>query len=113
MQEKKQEHDSKSNFMHAIDSIKSAEQETDRIIKEANEKSDLIAKKSKENIAKIKIETENNMVSLKNDLLQKGRDYIEKEVDAIIKKARKDSEIYKDKKLSDRERSEILNDIFS
>ncbi|MBS3068645.1 hypothetical protein J4450_08115 [Candidatus Micrarchaeota archaeon] len=104
-------HEEKSNFMETIDSIRSAEQEADKIVKEAKEKADEILRKAKENISKMKTETEENCVSLKNSRLQNGRSAIEKEVESVIKKARQEADGLKSKKLLDKELSDILKSI--
>jgi len=108
-----QEHTEKSNFMETIEDIRSAEQQAERIIKEAKEKADDTLRKAKENIAKMKSETEESCVSLKNDRLQKGRAGIEKGIESILKKTRQDAEQFKNKKLSDKELLDLLKTLLS
>ena len=97
-----------SSFMQTVDKVRSAEQQAERTLKEANEKAEQIAKKSKDAIAKIKTETEEAGVSLKNDMLKKGREEIEKEVDATLKKTKKDVEQLRNPKFSEKELAEFV-----
>ncbi len=100
-----------SNFMESIENIRKAEQHADQIIKEANEHAELIIKKAKESITKMRAETKERVVSLKNDFLHKGRQDIEKEVESIIKRAKEDSERIKGRTLTEKELSDLLENI--
>ncbi len=103
-----QHHENKSNFMETVVSIKAAENDFEETLKEANSKAEGIMKKSKEAIAKMKAEAEQSGVSLKNVYLQKGRSSIEKEVEAMLGKAREQSSTYRNAKISQKDISELL-----
>lgn len=102
-----------SDFMKAVDEIRSAEEQSDRIKSDAREKADHILKKAKESVLKIKSETDEEVVKLKNKLLKSGKERIESDVEEILNGARKQAEDLKGKRLKDSEISSLLKETIS
>ena len=105
--------ESKSSFMKTIEEIKDSEQQADNILKDAKEQADDTLKKAKERVAKMRSEQEERATMIKNDLLKRGKDDIEKEVNLTLKKANQDAAVLKSKKLSDKDFSSLLDEIIS
>lgn len=101
-------HENKSDFMRAIEEIRLAENEADKLKAEAKEKSDHILKKAKEDVLKIKSEIEQEVVDFKTKKLQEGSNDIEAEVEQILKKAKEESDSIRNRKLG----KKILENFF-
>lgn len=108
-----QDQENKSNFMETIDGIRSTEKEAEQLVRQSKEKADELLRKAKENVAKMKAETEEMSVRMKNERLQLGRSGIEKEVEALLKKAREEAGQFKNKKPGDTMLSELLRVLLS
>ena len=89
-------------FMKTIKEIHSAEQEYDRIMNSAKEK-----------IAEERMKGEEELVSLKNELLRSGSKEIDAEVDKILAKAKSEGEKINKKKLEAKTVSGIVKNFLS
>lgn len=105
--------ENQSHFMKTIESITSSEQEADAHIAKAHAQADEVIKQGKERIAKMKADTTNELVMIKNKSLQKGNEAIGKEIEQLLARARVSSQQYKKLKLSDKELSGFLKQLLS
>jgi len=85
--------------MKTVHDIRAAEEEYERIITSAKEKADKILRKAKENILEERGKMNQEMVTLKNDRIQKGAKEIEVAVHKIIDKAKDDADKMRTRKL--------------
>lgn len=86
-----------SDFMKTVEEIEHSEKEAEKVREDARQKAEQIIRKGKESALKIKSETREEIVKSKNGILQAGKEKIEKEVQAIVDKARQDAEKLKKK----------------
>lgn len=81
-----------SGFMQTVDDIRKAEHESESLKAAAKEKADAIARKGREAVMKAESETEQAITDLKNHLVKKGNEEVEKEVEKILSEAKKEAD---------------------
>ena len=108
-----EKHENASHFMKTIDAIRSSEQEADARVLQAQTQADEILKHGKERIAKMKADTADELVMIKNKLLKKGKEDIEKEIEQLLVRTHTSSQQFKKLKLSEKELSEFLKQLLS
>ncbi len=103
----------KMHVMKTIESIRATEQEAERVIQEANMQAEDILKRGKERVARMKNETNEQVVAVKNRTLQRGKAQVEKEVEELLAKARQNSGRIKNNSFSTKELSKFLKELLS
>lgn len=103
----------KTHVMKTIETIKASEEEAENTIQNAKAQADEIVKKGKERIAKLKSDTNQEIVMVKNRVLQKGKIEVEKEIEQMLAKARQSGAQAKNRKFSAKELSEFLKELLS
>jgi vacuolar-type H+-ATPase subunit H len=74
-------------FVKTVSEIKGAEEEYDRLIASTKEDAEKIVRQARENAQDQRAKVEEEITASKNEQLRKGSDSIEKEVQALVKKA--------------------------
>lgn len=89
----------RSEFMKTVQEIKLAEEESDEILRSAKIQADKILRKAKEDVQNQRAKTDEEVVAMKNRLLEEGSRKIEAEVQTVIEKAKKEADGIRKKKL--------------
>ena len=103
----------RSDFMKTVGEIKLAEEESDEILKAAKIKADKILRTAKEDVQRQGAKNQEEVVALKNSLLEEGTKEIEKEVEKIISRSKKDADEIKKKKLSKKDTDALVKGFIS
>lgn len=103
----------RSDFMKTVEEIKLAEEESDEILKAAKLKADKILRKAKEDVQRQQAKTQEEVVSLKNSLLDSGSKEIETEVQKILDKARKEADSIREKNLAKKDTNQLVKNFLA
>lgn len=108
-----QENNEESDFVKTVEEIKDAEKQSEVVVNNAKSKADDILRKAKEAVLKEESKVNEEVVALKNKMLQDGKVDIEKDVKKILKKAEGEAAKIKKEKLSSKEVSALLKNFLS
>ena len=98
-----EKHTGQSVLMKTVDEIRSTEERHDQIIATAKENAEKVLRSAREKIADEKAKMGEELTVFKNKKLAEGKSTIERDVDSIIEKAKKEGESLKKKKLAKKE----------
>lgn len=100
----------RSDFMKTVQEIKLAEEESDEILKSAKLKADKILRKAKEDVQHQAAKTGEEIVALKNKMLDQGSKEIETEVQDILNKAKKEADKIRKESLAKKDANVLVKD---
>lgn len=102
-----------SELLETVEKIRSAEQEYDKVISVAKAKASMIVKMQQEKIAEQNRKAEQDAVSKKNDLIKKGSEKIESEVDSIVSKAKDEAKLISKKSVDKAYLNKLAKELLS
>lgn len=107
-----EKHSDQLALMKSIKEIREVEEKRERLILSAKEEGEKILREAKEKIATERAKMEEELVNYKNEELKKGRADIERQVEEVLAKAKKEAEVLKKKKVDKNKLEKIALSVF-
>lgn len=102
-----------SDFMKTVEEIKLAEQESDEILRAAKMNADNILRKAKEDVQRQRAAIGENVVAMKNAMLEKGNRDIEADVQKIVKDASHNADKMRKEKLASKDIDKLVKEFLT